>query len=119
VFYRCRVYGYRPRGFKHVARQCKSIVASLRIQAHTSALWFHAKRSAAWRYSLARATRSPAGGWRRVIIFCDNAGADAMGMVLLARALAAVGGKGGGLGEEREGQNRGGHSEGLGTRGHT
>lgn len=33
-------------------------------------------------------------GWRRVIIFCDNAGADAMGMVLLAKALAGVGGKG-------------------------
>jgi hypothetical protein len=44
-----------------------------------------------WRYDsldafTARATRTPAGGWRRVIIFCDNAGADAMGMVLLAKA---------------------------------
>ena len=33
------------------------------------------------------------GGWRRVVVFCDNAGADVMGMVVLARALAAVGGE--------------------------
>ena len=33
-------------------------------------------------------------GWHRVVIFCDNAGADVMGMVLLAKALAAVGGSG-------------------------
>ena len=32
-------------------------------------------------------------GWRRVVIFCDNAGADVMGMVVLARALAAIGGE--------------------------
>ena len=34
-----------------------------------------------------------AAGWRRVVVFCDNAGADVMGMVVLARALAAVGGE--------------------------
>ena len=49
-----------------------------------------------WRYDsldelIARATTTP---WRRAIIFCDNAGADAMGMVLLARALAGLGGAG-------------------------
>lgn len=49
-----------------------------------------------WRYDsldelIARATTTP---WRRAVIFCDNAGADAMGMVLLARALAGLGGAG-------------------------
>ena len=34
-----------------------------------------------------------AAGWRRVVVFCDNAGADVMGMVVLARALAAIGGE--------------------------
>ena len=29
--------------------------------------------------------------WRRVLLFCDNAGADVMGMLLLARALVRVG----------------------------
>ena len=28
--------------------------------------------------------------WKRVLIFCDNAGADTMGMVLLARYLASI-----------------------------
>jgi hypothetical protein len=32
--------------------------------------------------------------WRRVVIFCDNAGADVMGMTLLARSLAGLGGAG-------------------------
>ena len=49
-----------------------------------------------WRFDSLDAivARADAGGWRRVIIFCDNAGADTMGMVLLAKALAALGGKG-------------------------
>jgi len=39
----------------------------------------------------ARAVSRP---WRRVVLFCDNAGADVMGMALLARTLAGLGGEG-------------------------
>jgi hypothetical protein len=38
---------------------------------------------------LARVEQRP---WKRVLLFCDNAGADVMGMLLLARALVRVGG---------------------------
>jgi len=36
-----------------------------------------------------RARKKP---WRRVVVFCDNAGADVMGMALLARTLVELGG---------------------------
>jgi len=47
-----------------------------------------------WRYDdldniLARVEQRP---WKRMLLFCDNAGADVMGMLLLARALVRVGG---------------------------
>ena len=46
-----------------------------------------------WRFDDFDAVASRASGatpWKRVLIFCDNAGADTMGMVLLARYLASV-----------------------------
>ena len=63
------------------------------------------EKSGGWRFDslsrvVERCTREKdvekkiAPGWRRVLIFCDNAGADVMGMTMLAKALAAVGGKG-------------------------
>ena len=49
-----------------------------------------------WRFDSfdAVSTRITSNPWKRVVIFCDNAGADVMGMTLLARTLAGLGGKG-------------------------
>ena len=53
--------------------------------------------SGGWRFDslseiVSRCVKTENPGWRRIVVFCDNAGADVMGMVMLARALAAVGG---------------------------
>lgn len=44
----------------------------------------------AWRFDDAAALASRLGSTRRAIIFCDNAGADTMGMVLFARTLLGL-----------------------------
>ena len=53
-------------------------------------------RASGWRFDSfdALADRATTRPWRRVVIFCDNAGADVMGMTLLARTLAGLGGSG-------------------------
>ena len=53
-------------------------------------------RASGWRFDSfdALADRATTRPWRRVVIFCDNAGADVMGMILLARTLAGLGGSG-------------------------
>ena len=47
-----------------------------------------------WRFDSfdAVASRARKKPWRRVVVFCDNAGADVMGMALLARTLVELGG---------------------------
>ena len=50
--------------------------------------------TSSWRFDSfdAVAARARTKPWRRAILFCDNAGADVMGMALLARTLVELGG---------------------------
>ena len=52
-----------------------------------------------WRFDsfdavAARVLKKTTAPWRRVVVFCDNAGADVMGMALLARTLVQLSGDG-------------------------